>query len=59
MARAMVLVSVGKSIVFCLYPKWAPKKTNGIETVHHMMAMRRTINHGTCTDDDDDDEKIY
>ena len=46
MARAMVEVTVGNSIDSCLYPKYAPKKTNGMETQHHMAAKMMTSKNG-------------
>lgn len=47
MARAMVLVTVGNSIVSILYPKYAPMKTNGMDTQHHMAATIRMSRNGT------------
>lgn len=38
MARAIVLASVGNVIDLVLYPKNAPKKTNGMEMQHHKAA---------------------
>ena len=47
----MVLVTVGKVIDSFLYPKWAPIKTNGMETPHHMIIKIRMFKNGTDPDE--------
>lgn len=46
-ALEMVLVTVGKLIVSALQPKYAPKKTRGIETQHHIATTISTSKNGT------------
>jgi hypothetical protein len=46
-ARPMVDVTVGKAIVSSLYPKYAPKKTRGMEMQHHMAATMTKSKKGT------------
>ena len=46
-ARAMEDVTVGYMIDSALYPKYAPKKTSGIETQHHMAATMIRSKNGT------------
>ena len=47
MARAIVDVTVGNSILSALYPKYAPKKTRGTEIQHHMAATMTKSKKGT------------
>ena len=50
-ARAIVDVTVGNSIESFLYPKYAPTKTNGIETQHHIAATMMTSKNGADADE--------
>lgn len=50
-ARAMVLVTVGNSRVSCLYPKYAPKNTNGMDTQHHIAPRMMISNKGALPAD--------
>lgn len=45
-ARAIVLVTVGKAIASFLYPKNAPTNTNGMDTQHHITAKIRISKNG-------------
>jgi hypothetical protein len=51
MARAIVLVTVGKLIASFLYPKNAPIKTKGIEIQHHIAARINMSKKGADPDD--------
>jgi hypothetical protein len=50
-ARAMVLVTVGKLIASFLYPKNAPTKTKGMEIQHHIAAKIKMSKKGADPDD--------
>lgn len=46
-ALEIVDVTVGKLMVSLRYPKYAPKKTSGIETQHHIATTIKTSMNGT------------
>ena len=50
-ARAMVEVTVGNEMASALYPKYAPRKTKGIETQHHIAATMMTSKRGAEAED--------
>jgi len=46
-ALEMVDVTVGNEMVSLRYPKYAPRKTSGMETQHHIATMMSTSIKGT------------